>query len=350
MRMQELDYDLPPELVAQEPAGRREAARLMVLRRSDGTITEASFGAIGEHLRPGDLLVLNDTRVVPARLEAHKPTGGRVDLLLVACEGEDGDEAIWTCLASSGRGIRPGVRLRIAPGFEAEILGEIGRGRIRLRLWADGRSPREAIERFGLMPLPPYIRRASGDSRSGLDRERYQTVYARHPGAIAAPTAGLHFTEELMRALEGRGVRFARLTLHVGPGTFQPVRSEHVEDHRVEAEAYRLPPETVEAVAACRARGGRVVAVGTTATRVLEERADEGGRLAPGEGHCDLTIVPGHRFRVVDALITNFHLPRTTLIVLASAFAGRERILAAYREAVARRFRFYSYGDAMMIE
>ncbi len=349
MRAEDFDYTVPGDLVAQEPAPRRDAARLMVLARSRGAIVETTFASIGEHLAPGDLLVLNDTRVFPARLMARKATGGRVELLLVARDGEDGGAPAWTCIASTGRGIRPGVRLPIAPGFEAEILGETERGRLRVRLRAEGLEADRAIERFGTMPLPPYIRREPGDPRASSDRERYQTVYAASPGAIAAPTAGLHFTEELMRSLEERGLRFARLTLHVGPGTFQPLRTGSVEEHRLEPEEYVLPPATAEAIAACRARGGRVVAVGTTVTRVLEGCAGGARGVMAGRGRCGLYITPGHRFSVVDALLTNFHLPRSTLLVLVAAFAGRERILAAYREAVARRFRFYSYGDAMLI-
>jgi len=252
-------------------------------------------------------------------------------------------------MASNGKGLRPGARLSIAPGFDADILDEVDGGRIRVRLLAEDLRVGAALERHGLMPLPPYIRREPEDPRRVLDHERYQTVYARCPGAIAAPTAGLHFTEALMRSLEALGVGFARLTLHVGPGTFRPVRGERIDQHRLEPESFHLPEATAAAIEACKARGGRVVAVGTTVTRVLEGRARDQGGVTPGEGWCGLYITPGHRFRVVDALVTNLHLPRSTLLVLVAAFAGRESILAAYREAVARRFRFYSYGDAMLI-
>jgi S-adenosylmethionine:tRNA ribosyltransferase-isomerase len=350
MRVDPLDYDLPEDLIAQEPAPRRDASRLLVLDRTRGQLAETTFAGLRDHLRPGDLLVLNDTRVLPARLHARKASGGRADLLLLARDG-DGDPRgeAWTCMISTGRGIRPGAVLAIAPGFDAEVLGEIAGGRVRVRLRAPAGGVEAAIRRHGVMPVPPYIRREPGDPREGLDRERYQTVYAGPEGAIAAPTAGLHFTDELLRDLEARGVTTARLTLHVGPGTFLPLRGERLEDHRLEPEAYRLPEETTAAVAACRARGGRVVAVGTTVTRALEHAARDGGGVAPGQGWCDLYIVPGHRFRVVDALLTNFHLPRTSLLALVAAFAGRDRVLAAYREAIRRRFRVYSYGDAMLV-
>jgi S-adenosylmethionine:tRNA ribosyltransferase-isomerase len=350
-RLEAYDYDLPPGRIAQAPADRRDAARLMVVRREApaGTVEEARVADLGARLRPGDLLVLNESRVFPARLRARKPTGGRVDLLLVERDPGDPDGRVWRCLASSGRGLRPGARLEIAPGFEAEFAGEAADGRVRVRLHAAGMTVGEAIERHGVMPVPPYIRREPGDPREILDRERYQTVYAGETGSIAAPTAGLHFTRGLLDSLAARGIDSARLVLHVGPGTFQPIRAPDVSGHRLEPETFRLPESAARAVAACRARGGRVVAVGTTVTRVLEARAGADGAVRPGAGRCDLYIRPGHRFRVVDALLTNFHLPRSTLLVLVAAFAGRERVLAAYREAVARGFRFYSYGDAMLI-
>jgi S-adenosylmethionine:tRNA ribosyltransferase-isomerase len=350
-RLEAYDYDLPPERVAQAPAGRRDAARLLVLRREGpaGAVEEGEIADLGTHLRSGDLLVLNESRVFPARLRARKPTGGRVDLLLVERDPGDPEGRAWRCLASSGRGLRPGARLEIAAGFEAEFVGEAAGGRVVVRLRATGMPEDEAIERYGVMPVPPYIRRDPGDPREALDRDRYQTVYAAESGSIAAPTAGLHFTRDLLDSLAARGIETARLVLHVGPGTFQPIRAPDVSDHRLEPETFRLPESAARAVAACRARGGRVVAVGTTVTRVLEARAADDGGVRAGAGRCDLYIRPGHRFRAVDALLTNFHLPRSSLLVLVAAFAGRERVLAAYHEAVARGFRFYSYGDAMLI-
>jgi S-adenosylmethionine:tRNA ribosyltransferase-isomerase len=349
MRLVDFDYELPPDLVAQEPAPRRDAARLMILDRDRDGVAETAFTRLVDHLHGGDLLVVNDTRVLPARLQARKESGGRVEVLLVAREPDDEDGGSWRCMVSTSRGLRSGARLTVAEGLEIEVLGEAPGGRFRIRLRsADGDADR-ALHKHGMMPVPPYIRRDPWDPRGRMDLERYQTVYARHEGAIAAPTAGLHFTPALLHALEKHGVRLARLTLHVGPGTFQPVRAEVIEHHRLESEAFRLPAATAEAVAHCRSGGGRVVAVGTTVTRVLEASAREDGSVLPGEGRCGLYITPGHRFRVVDALVTNFHLPRSSLLILVAAFAGRERILAAYAEAVRRRFRFYSYGDAMVI-
>ena len=364
MTIEEFDYELPPDRIAQVPAARRDAARLMLLdRRGEaGAIAETAFERLAEHLRAGDVVVLNDTRVVPARLRARKPTGGRIDLLLLPPSPGTPDGAPpgeHLALLSTSKGVHAGARLDLGGGDGVVVLDEPAGGRARVRFAAAAghgadTSPGVTAGR-GVMPLPPYIRRLPDDPRDGLDRERYQTVYAAADGAIAAPTAGLHFTRALLDRLPGHGVEMAWLTLHVGPGTFQPVRCAAIEDHVVEAEWYRLPVATAAAIEACRARGGRVVAVGTTATRVLEARAAGGdavgerGRVVPGEGWCDLYIRPGHRFRVVDVLLTNLHLPRSSLLILVAAFAGRERILAAYREAVRRGFRFYSYGDAMLI-
>ena len=352
MRIEEFDYELPAERIAQEPAEKREASRLMLLDRRGEGLEETVFASLPERLRAGDLVVLNETRVVPARLRATKPTGGQVEILVLDWAGETAGAA-RTVLLSTSKGVRAGVRLRVAADLEAVVVEGPREGRARLLFRApgpeDGSGIEERLRRHGVMPLPPYVRREPDDGRDRLDRERYQTVYAARDGAIAAPTAGLHFTPALLEDLARRGVGLARLVLHVGPGTFLPVRAAAIEDHRVEPERFELPAETAAAVRACRDRGGRVVAVGTTVTRVLEARAVAGGGVEPGAGWCDLYIRPGHSFRVVDALITNLHLPRSSLLILVAAFAGRERILAAYREAVRRGFRFYSYGDAMLI-
>lgn len=348
MNVSDFDYGLPQELIAQRPAERRDASRLLVLDRDTGAVEHRTFGELPELLAPGDALVLNDTRVLPARLFARKPTGGQVELLLLERTGADEQGPRWRALASASRPPRPGAVLAAAGGLGVEILLRDADGlEVRL-LDPEGRAD-EKLEAVGRMPLPPYIRRGPDDPLNPLDRERYQTVYARRPGAVAAPTAGLHFTEELLGRVRSRGIAIAYLTLHVGAGTFLPVRVERVEDHRMGEEVYELPRETAEAIAGARSRGGRVVAVGTTVSRVLEACAAERGLVRPGSGRCDLFIYPGFCFRVVDALVTNFHLPRSTPLMLVAAFAGRERVLAAYRQAIERGYRFYSYGDAMFV-
>jgi S-adenosylmethionine:tRNA ribosyltransferase-isomerase len=342
------DFDLPPEQIAQHPAGDREASRLLVLDRATGAVvSHTTVAALPECLRPGDLLVLNDTRVFPARLLGHRdPSGGAVECLLVRRIDEDR----WEALVHPGQKLRPGSRMRFTGGGETlrgEVLERHFHGRRTIRLWADnGEDVDRVVDAIGHVPLPPYIHRADEQA----DRERYQTVYARARGSIAAPTAGLHLTPRLLGALEDRGVGRAHLTLHVGYGTFKPVRSERVEDHRVDEEWLEVPAETAERVNAARTAGRRVIAVGTTTTRALESAAAEGdGPLRAGRGETRLFIHPGFRFRAVDGLMTNFHLPRSSLLMLVCAFAGREAVLGAYREAVARGYRFYSYGDAMLI-
>jgi S-adenosylmethionine:tRNA ribosyltransferase-isomerase len=351
MRLEEFDYHLPQQLIAQEPVGRRDASRLLVLDRSSPGLAEATFDRLGDFLRPRDLLVVNETRVRAARFTARKETGGRVDILQIEPDRDDQEGASWKCLITSSRGLRPGARLTIADDLHAEVLHPAVDGRVALRFSTPGGALGPALRRHGRMPLPPYIHRSAEDRRCELDRERYQTVYAGDAeGAIAAPTAGLHFTRELLRKIEKRGIGVAGLTLHVGPGTFLPVRTDDIEQHRVEPEYYVLPLQTGEALLECRRSGGRVIAVGTTVTRVLEACARDDGAVQPGRGWCDLYIRPGHRFRCVDALLTNLHLPRSSLLILVAAFAGRARILEAYDEAIRRGFRFYSYGDAMLIQ
>lgn len=339
MKLSDFDFELPEELIAQEPLPHRDQSRLMVLPRGGG-LEHRTFRDITELLEPGDLLVLNDARVVPARLLGQKvATGGRVELLLsMPLAGGD----TWRCIGRASKPMREGMRLRFEE-LEAEVLVAHGEGVYDVRFHADDLFA--VLERVGRIPLPPYIRREPSET----DKQRYQTIYASTPGAVAAPTAGLHFTEALLDQLKAKGVAITRVTLYVGPGTFLPIRGDEVESHVMHAEYYRVSPEAAEAVNEARARGGRVIPVGTTALRTLESAADEQGVVRAGEGESRLYVYPGYRFKTVDALITNFHLPRSTLLLLVSALAGRERILGAYREAVANRYRFFSYGDAMFI-
>jgi S-adenosylmethionine:tRNA ribosyltransferase-isomerase len=343
IRLSDYDYELPPELIAQQPIEPRDAARLLVLDRRTGRIEHRIFREIGDYLQPGDLLVVNDSRVLPARLFGRRGTGGQVELLLLQARGD----GRWEALARPARRLRPGEVLTILPRESglagpapATILERLEEGRVLVQLPA---QVLDALDRYGHVPLPPYIRQALRDP------ERYQTVYARELGSVAAPTAGLHFTPELLERLQRLGVGLARVTLHVGLGTFKPVQVEDVRQHRMHAEWYHVPAETLSAIRSTRERGHRVVAVGTTSARTLEsisDRLDEPGDLT---GWTDLFIVPGHRWRVVDALITNFHLPRSTLLLLVCSFAGRELVFRAYREAVERGYRFYSFGDATLI-
>ena len=338
------DYELPRELIAQEPAEPRDASRLLVLDRARRAWEDRAFVELPELLRPGDCLVANRSRVIPARLLGVTEAAGQaVELLLLRPVEADR----WEALARPGRRCRVGARLVLAGGAAgATVVGE-GRAGARVVAIEAPWPVRALLERHGLPPLPPYIDRH--DSPKPEDRERYQTVYARDDGSVAAPTAGLHFTPTLLARLEARGVAVHYLTLHVGPGTFRPLRTGQVEAHHMDGEPIDIPADTTRAIHEARRQGGRVVAVGTTTTRALEWAATADGRLREGPGEADLYIRPGHRFRIVDALITNFHLPRSTLLVLVSAFAGREVVLDAYRHAVANRYRFYSYGDAMLI-
>ncbi|HET6373397.1 MAG TPA: tRNA preQ1(34) S-adenosylmethionine ribosyltransferase-isomerase QueA [Candidatus Polarisedimenticolia bacterium] len=355
MRLSDLDYALPEELIAQEPAEPRDSSRLMTLERATGRIAHHRFTEFPEMLSPGDLLVLNDTRVVPARLKGHRSAPGcsaAVEVLLVErVERSDaGAKETWRALVKGTH--RPGDPLELDGGLTGRLVRPDEDDLFLVELSADGGAGgvAGAIDRAGLPPTPPYVRRSPEDPRLRTDLNRYQTIYAREPGAIAAPTAGLHFTPEILGRIRDRGIQTASLTLHVGPGTFQPVRAERIEDHRMHAEPFWISDDLARAVAEARRRGGRVVAVGTTVTRALEFSAEDGARhVRPGSGRCDLFIHPGYRFRVVDALLTNFHLPRSTLLILVAAFAGLDPVLDAYRSAVASRYRFYSYGDAMMI-
>ncbi len=346
MQTRDFDYSLPQEFIAQEPLKDRDACRLLVMDRATGACGHAIFSDLATLLQPGDLLVLNDTRVLPARLLCRKPGGGKVELLFIKVI----DPLTWKALAKPGRQLLPGQTVTVEKDLFVETLciigtGELGERIVRLPFGSRFGSLGELIERCGNMPLPPYIRRPAGSD----DREAYQTVYAHHRGAVAAPTAGLHFTDHLLDALRERGVGCAFLTLHVGPGTFLPVKVADPVEHRMHEEEYILPPETVEAVMRTKKEGGRVIAVGTTVVRVLEHCAVADGELCASSGRTRLKILPPYEFRITDGIITNFHLPQSTLIMLVSAFAGREPILAAYAAAVAAQYRFFSYGDAMFI-
>lgn len=344
MQISDFDYQLPEELIAQHPPARRDAARMLILDRAEQNWRDSQFAELPTFARAGDVVVLNNTRVFPARLTgAREPSGGRVELFLL----NEVAPLIWEALARPARRLQPGARVRFGAGrLRAEVLEVLEEGRRLLRFDAD--EPFETLlEEMGQTPLPPYIKREKEDLQA--DRERYQTVYARERGAIAAPTAGLHFTPQVLEELRARGAQVAEVTLHVGYGTFEPVRARDLEEHRVEPERSVITQETAEIINQARAGGGRILAIGTTTTRALESAMSEAGRVEAGARLAQLTITPGYRFRVVDALLTNFHLPRSSLLVLVSSFAGRELVLAAYRHAVAASYRFYSYGDCMLI-
>lgn len=344
MQLNDFDFLLPEELIAQRPTARRDASRLMCLDRGLERIESRRFSEIPDFFRSGDLLILNDTQVIPARLLGRKKTGGKVEVFLVRRDMQvDGAEE-WLCLTKSSKSPRPGTEVVFGAGFSAEILGEAEPPYRRVRFYFDG-DFMQRVEEIGHLPLPPYIKRE--DSQE--DRSRYQTVFAREKGAVAAPTAGLHFTEDILAALQSLGVEIHSLTLHVGLGTFLPVRVEDVRRHKMHTELFSVPQATADAVNKARQEGRRIFALGTTSARALETAASEDGKLQSGCGESDIFIYPGYAFKLVDALITNFHLPKSTLLMLVSAFAGRDFILSAYRQAVAERYRFFSYGDCMLI-
>ncbi len=344
MLVTDFDFELPPHLVATAPADPRDSARLFVLDRKDRSHRHEVFRELPAHLRAGDLLVLNDTRVRPWRLRGRRASGGAVECLLLLLEGERGQGFV-----KPSKKLRAGDVLPMEGGaIEVRLLEALDGGRWQLELRAEAGDVAAALERCGRAPLPPYIAR-DGNEDVARDRERYQTVFARAPGAVAAPTAGLHFTPELLERIAASGVEIATVTLHVGEGTFAPLRTTVVEEHRMHREHYELPAATAEAVRRTRQRGGRVIAVGTTSARTLESCAAGDRLVAPGTGATDLFLYPGRALQVVDALLTNFHLPQSTLLMLVAAFAGRETVLAAYREAVRLRYRFFSFGDAMLI-
>ncbi|MEW6358250.1 MAG: tRNA preQ1(34) S-adenosylmethionine ribosyltransferase-isomerase QueA [Planctomycetota bacterium] len=344
-RLSQYDYDLPPELIAQHPMARRDMSRLMILNRKTGAISHTRFDAIGDHLHPGDVLVLNDTKVIRARMWGRRASGGKIEALVVR-RREDGLHEVL---------IKPSARLKLGERVVFEN-GEIG-GRLHARTdeggWVVEFEHAEQLDRIlekaGRMPLPPYIKRTyPQDDYADEDAERYQTVYARAPGAIAAPTAGLHFTEALLGHLKSKGIVIEFITLHVGLGTFRPIKTDDIRAHKMDAEYFEITRNAADAIRAAKCDGRRIVAVGTTACRSIET-AGESGEVRPGGGWTEKFIYPPYRFRIVDALVTNFHLPKSTLLLLVSAFAGREMILRAYREAIEKKYRFYSYGDAMLI-
>jgi len=336
MRRADFSYELPPGLIAQSPLPGRSSSRLLACDGQRGALADLLFTDLPQLLRPGDLLVLNDTRVLPARLHGRKPTGGAVEILLERITGARRVLAH----ARASKGFRPGTVVELPGGGRAVAVGRVG-DLVEFEFDSDAA---DCFEAHGEMPLPPYITRPA----DAADRERYQTVFAREPGAVAAPTAGLHFDRALFDALAARGIETATLTLHVGAGTFQPVRADDLDQHHMHAERVRVDAAVVAAVTAARQRGGRVVAVGTTVVRALESAAREGA-LRPYQGETALFIRPGYRFRVVDAMVTNFHLPESTLLMLVAAFAGRDHVLEAYRHAIGSGYRFYSYGDAMFV-
>jgi S-adenosylmethionine:tRNA ribosyltransferase-isomerase len=347
MKIEEFDYTLPKSLIAQYPPPERGASRLMVVHRNSGTIEHRAFHEFLRYVNTGDLLVINNTRVLPARLIGKKETGGRCEVLLIpqwnGGKGDNGNQGEWKALIKGIRDQRKGSRIQFEQGVVAEV-NEIEGGKARIRF-----SAREGVvdilRRIGHIPLPPYIKR----SDETPDRARYQTVFAERDGSIAAPTAGLHFTEEILQSIKGKGAGIASITLHVGPGTFIPVKAAEVEDHSMESEWTDISQNTSREIGQTKQKGGRVIAVGTTTIRALESFSNPEGQVASGTGFSSLFIRPPYPFRVVDGLVTNFHLPKSTLILLVSAFAGRDLLMKAYQEAVKQKYRFYSYGDAMLI-
>ncbi|MCI8821078.1 MAG: tRNA preQ1(34) S-adenosylmethionine ribosyltransferase-isomerase QueA [Lachnospiraceae bacterium] len=340
MDLHDFYYELPRELIAQDPLEDRSGSRLLVLNRSTGETEHHIFREIREYLRPGDCLVVNDTKVIPARLiGSREGTGAKIEVLLLKRRADD----VWETLVKPGKKARPGVRLCFGDGLlRGEVLEVVEEGNRLIRFTYEGIFE-EILDRLGQMPLPPYI------THQLKDRNRYQTVYAKHDGSAAAPTAGLHFTPELLDEIRKKGVQIAHVTLHVGLGTFRPVKVEAIEDHHMHSEFYVVEEEQARIINETRAGGGRIIAVGTTSCRTLESAADEDGVLRAGSGWTDIFIYPGYEFRLTDCLITNFHLPESTLLMLVSALAGRERILKAYEAAVKERYRFFSFGDAMFI-
>jgi S-adenosylmethionine:tRNA ribosyltransferase-isomerase len=353
LKTSDFDYHVPHELIAQEPLKDRAAARLLVLDRDTGDTTHTVFSRIGEFLRPGDLLVLNDTKVLPFRLTGERSaSGGKIEVLLVEPVEKSAHPLRWLAMTRSGGKLRVGDKLELQGGASAVVVERRGEDGDVVDINLPERYRDDVygyLDDCGITPLPPYIERGRRGEETPDDREYYQTVYARVPGAVAAPTAGMHFTNELLGRLHEQGVATTYITLHVGPGTFRPVKGEDIASHHMHSEVYAISEEAADKVNRTRAAGGRIVAVGTTVVRTLEAAVSEDGFLRAGSGRTDIFIYPPFDFRLTDALITNFHLPKSTLLMLVSAFAGRERILSVYAEAVKERYRFFSYGDAMLI-
>ncbi len=348
MRTDRLDYDLPAALIAQQPSAVRSESRLLVLKRTDGALTDSKFSCIGRYLSKGDCLVINDTKVLPARFFAHRDTGGKLEGLFL----HERTPGLWQVMLRGAGRIKIGEKIRIkdktgADYCRAQLLEKPEGSECTLQIESDD-DLQTVLGRIGFAPLPPYIKRDSDLSQDELDRRRYQTVYASSDGAVAAPTAGLHFTDELIDRIKDKGVYFASVTLHVGAGTFKPVTTEILEEHRMHSERFVIDKQNADIINTAKKTGGEIIAVGTTSVRVLESVA-ENGQVKPGGGETKLFIMPGYDFKIVDAMITNFHLPRSTLLALVAAFAGLDNIFTAYRHAVQNRYRFYSYGDAMLI-
>ena len=340
MKKSDFYFDLPPELIAQTPIAQRDASRLLVLDKTTGATEHRHFFDLPEYLHPGDCLILNDSRVLPARLLGHRvPGGGACEILLLIDRGDN----VWECLVRPGKKLRKGAKVSFGDGeLTAEIAEELPDGNRLVKFFYEGIFL-EVLDRLGKMPLPPYIKEEL------QDQERYQTVYSKVLGSAAAPTAGLHFTPELLEQIKAKGVNIGYVTLHVGLGTFRPVKEDDIEQHDMHSEYCVIPPETATLINETKARGGRVICVGTTSCRTLESWAQEDGHMEPSAGWTSIYIYPGYRFKVMDALVTNFHLPQSTLIMLVSALAGREHVLHAYEEAVKERYRFFSFGDAMFV-
>jgi S-adenosylmethionine:tRNA ribosyltransferase-isomerase len=348
MKTEELNYYLPPELIAQQPLGVRSDSKLLVFNRSDKELTDSTFVKIGDFLTASDCLVFNNTKVLPARFFGHRCSGGKLEALFLT----ESSTGLWEVMLKGTRKVKAGERICIKDKAkkdfcEAEIVDKGDEGKCKLKIKADA-DVETILETIGFPPLPPYIKRGDDAGQAAMDKLRYQTVYARYSGAVAAPTAGLHFTEELIGQLKRAGVDFAYITLHIGEGTFKPITVDNIEEHKIHQERFSIDEKNAQIINAVKEKGGRIIAVGTTSVRVLETIAD-GARVKAVGGATNIFIKPGYKFKIVDAMITNFHLPKSTLLALVAAFAGLENILTAYRHAVEQRYRFYSYGDAMLI-